>query len=180
MPGKLAAKLIKFEGDFLESCPRRGANWDIGRPTGGATGTLWNSCCSARRGRGRKYLQPRFHPAHLLGGPGRSKRRRPSRPPVRTQESPGIAKDGKTLFGPVLPRLLAHHGKMALGGKTGGGGGSEGFRRSTGGKATAVKRRAHKPCKETVISQNAGARAPAAAAAAAGAATLAAPAVVNP
>ena len=79
----------------------------------------------------------------------------------------------------VLPRLLAHHGKGPPGGKTGGGGGSGGFRRATGGKATAVKRSAHKPCKENVISQNAGARAPAASAAV-GAATRAAPAVFNP
>ena len=99
------------------------------------------------------------------------------------QESLGLAKDGNTLLGPVLPHLLARHGKGGPGGKTGGGCCCCGFRRSTGGnrgKAAAVKRCAHKAGTENVSGQNAGASAPAAAAAAAGAAARAAPAVANP
>ena len=71
------------------------------------------------------------------------------------QENLGLAKDGKTLAGPVLPRLLARRGKEAPGGKTGGGGGNGCFRRSTDGnrgKAAAVKRRAHKSGQENVSS----------------------------
>ena len=152
MMGKLAAELIKFKGDFLElSSP------DFERADEGAK--LCNPCFTPLT-----CWEEQVKAAIIAA----------------RQESLGLAKDGKTLLGPVLPRLLAHHGEGAPGGKTGGGGGSGGFRRSTGGKSTAVKRRAHKPCKENVICQNAGARAPAAAAAAAGAATLAAPAVVNP
>ena len=88
------------------------------------------------------------------------------------QESLGLAKDGKTLLGPVLPRLLAQHGKGAPGGETGGGGGPPAARLLYSSPASTSR-------KENVSSQNAGARA-AAAAAAAGAVTRAAPAVVNP
>ena len=39
---------------------------------------------------------------------------------VARQEALDLAKDGKTLLGPVLPVLLARHDKGSLGGKSGG------------------------------------------------------------
>ena len=216
MMGKLAAELIKFEGDFLElSSPdfERAEQTPLTKsmdPTAGSrifrwlgelrstkvrlraqtlrtqrifwlgnhtTGANWDTVeqllfCAAED-EGANICNPGFTPLDSWEEQAKAAIM------AARRESLGLAKDGKTLLGQVLPRLLAHHCKGAPGGKTGGGGGSGGFRRSTGGKSTAVKRRAHKPCKENVICQNAGARAPAAAAAAS-AATLAAPAVVNP
>ena len=59
------------------------------------------------------------------------------------QEALGLAKDGKTLLGPVLPRLLARHGKGAQGGKGGGGGGGNGLRKpfaAAGDKNAAARK----------------------------------------
>ena len=85
------------------------------------------------------------------------------------QEALGLAKDGKTLLGLVLPRLLARHCKGTPGGR--GGGGGNGHRKPFAAGAdkatvTAAMRRTGKRTgggKENAGFQNAGARAPVAA-----------------